>query len=123
MQMIGRQSKRPPVIMSGDLHALSYGKMHSSGELNLSKNPVHTFCVGPIGSSGPGFPSRYRGTGAQVPSQLDLDELLKPLEKNGFSIIDITTRAMRVRMFAWRPPAAASSIDTMSPLEEFEINL
>ena len=123
LQMMTSQSKRPPVIMSGDLHALSYGQMHSSGELDLSKNPVHTFCVGPIGSSGPGFPSRYRGTGARVPSQLKLDELLRPLEKNGFSIIDVTPKAMRVRMFAWRPPTAASNIDTMAPLEEFEINL
>ncbi len=91
--------------------------------MNLAKNPVHTICVGPIGSSGPGFPSRYRGTGAQVPSQLELDELLKPLEKNGFSIIDVTARSMRVRMFGWRPPAAARIIDTMSPLEDFEISL
>jgi PhoD-like phosphatase len=123
LQMITGQSKRPPVIISGDLHALSYGKMHNSGALDFSKNPVHTFCVGPIGTSGPGFPSRYRGIGAQVPSQLDLDELLRPLEENGFSIIDVTSKAMRIRMFAWRPPASASSIDTMSPLEEFEISL
>jgi PhoD-like phosphatase len=121
LQMMARQPKRPPVIMSGDLHALSYGKMHCSGDLDLSKSPVHTFCVGPIGSSGPGFPSRYRGTGAQVPSQLELDEILKPLEENGFSIIDVRPTNLRVRMFAWRPPTVASEIDTMSPLHEFEI--
>lgn len=123
LQMISKQLSRPPVIMSGDLHALCYGKIQKSGALNLSENPVHTFCVGPLGTAGPGFPSRYRGIGAQVPSQLDLDELLKPLEKNGFSIIDITSKAMRVRMFAWRPPTAASNIDTMSPLEDFEVSL
>jgi hypothetical protein len=46
-----------------------------------------------------------------------------PVLQNGFSIIDVTARSMRVRMFGWRPPAAAKSIDTMSPLEEFEISL
>lgn len=121
IDMLGNQRGRPGVILSGDLHALSCGKIVKSGDQRLSRNPVHTLCVGPLGSSGPGFPSRFRGTGAKVPTALAVEETLSPLEKNGFSIIDVTPDSMTVRFFAWLPADGSETIDTMQPLFEHTI--
>ena len=123
IDMLARQDARPPVIMSGDLHALAYGQITASGELDIAQNPVHTLCVGPVGATGPGFPSRFRGTGATVPSALEVNERLAPLEKNGFSIIDVTPGKMRVRFFGWLPEESLARIDTMPPAQAFEIAL
>ena len=122
IDMLSSQKSRPGIILSGDLHALSCGKITASGDLNLKRNPVHTVCVGPLGSAGPGFPTRYRGTGAKVPGTLKVDESLAPLEKNGFSIIDVTPEGMKVRFFAWLPPQAPADIDSMDPVFEYEID-
>ena len=119
--MLASQKRRAPVIASGDLHALSYGQITRSGDIDLSKNPIHSFCVGPLGSSGPGFPTQYRGIGAQVPSDLDVNELLKPLENNGFSIIDVTPEKLVFKMFAWLPPQPEEAIDTLEPDYTYEI--
>ena len=118
---LASQKTRPAIIISGDLHALSYGQIESSGALEFRNNPVHTLCVGPLGATGPGFPSRFRGTGAKVPSALRVTELLAPLEKNGFSIIDITPDEVAVRFFGWLPEESTARIGAMQPLHEFTI--
>jgi phosphodiesterase/alkaline phosphatase D-like protein len=108
------QKKRSPVIINGDLHNFASARITKSGDLDLQDNPVNTICVGPLGSAGPLFPSTsFRATGALPPSQLELEEHLKPLEKNGFTIIDITPDEIKFQMFAWRPPEKLSLIDSM----------
>jgi hypothetical protein len=42
-------------------------------------------------------------------------EALKPTEKNGFTIIDVTPDKMRFTLFLWRPPQPVEDIDTMQP--------
>ncbi|NIB43624.1 hypothetical protein HBA55_28710 [Pseudomaricurvus alkylphenolicus] len=121
LKMLQAQKKRTPVIASGDLHALSYGQIARSGELDFGDNPIHSFCVGPLGSSGPGFPTQYRGIGAQVPSDLDVKELLKPLENNGFSLIDVTADKLVFDMFNWLPPQPVEDIDQLQPSYSFEV--
>lgn len=120
--MLHQQQERTPVIVSGDLHAFSYGKILRSGELDFGNNPIHTACVGPLASSGPGFPSQYRGVEAQVPSMMTVEELVKPLEKNGFTVIDITPKKMTFRMFSWRPPEPIETIDSLQPFFTYEID-
>ena len=107
--------------MSGDLHALAYGRIRKSGALDFSRRPVHAFCVGPLGSAGPGFPSRFRGVGASPPSDLAVDEELKPLENNGFSIVDVTPESVGVRLFGWLPSRPEEDIDALEPLSEIRI--
>ncbi|MBN7797575.1 hypothetical protein [Parahaliea mediterranea] len=121
LAMLHAQSGRPPVIVSGDLHAFSSGQILKSGGLDLANNPVNTLCVGPLGSAGPGFPSFIRGTPPQVPSQLVLDQAFAPLEKNGFSLLDITPEKIDVRMFAWRPPESAEKIGHLQPFHRYSI--
>jgi len=52
---------------------------------------------------------------------IGMDETLKPTEKNGFSIIDVTPEKVTYRMFAWRPPQNQNEIDTMEPMLSYEV--
>ena len=121
LEMLHAQQRRTPLIVSGDLHALACGKIRKSGNLDLSKNPVHSLCVGPLGSAGPAFPSAIRGTPAQVPSLLAVDESVAPLEKNGFTLIDVSPQKIRLQLFAWRPPEPLDKIDSLQPFHIEEI--
>jgi len=50
-----------------------------------------------------------------------MEQALKPTEKNGFCIIDITPDKMTFRQFTWRPPMRIEEIDTMQPTLVFEV--
>ncbi len=76
---------------------------------------------GPLGTGDLGFPSAFRDTPPKVPTQLAVEEMLKPLEKNGFTIIDVTPQIIQFRLFAWRPPQPMEQIDTMEPILAFEL--
>jgi hypothetical protein len=106
---------RPSVAFSGDLHALGLGSITRSGDAALG-HPVSMLLAGPIGTGDLVFPSAFRGVGAQVATDIRMDTHLAPLEKNGFSIVDITRDSIRFRLFAWRPPAPVAEIATMAPV-------
>lgn len=110
-----------PLFVSGDLHALGAGSIVKSGDLNLAENPVVTILSGPISTSAPGWPSKARGVGASVPTNLEIEERLAPLEKNGFTILDVRPDAVRVRQFAWRIGEPEDAIDTLEPMLDFEL--
>ncbi len=120
LKAIGSQ-KRIPLIVSGDLHALAAGKIIKSADLDFSGNPITTILSGPLGTGDLGFPSAFRDTPPRVPHQLKLEEMLKPLEKNGFTIIDLSPQSIKFRLFAWRPPQPVEEIDTMEPILSFEL--
>ncbi len=111
-----------PLFVSGDLHALGVGNIVKSGDLNLAENPVVSLLSGPISTSAPGWPSKARGVGASVPTALEVDERLAPLEKNGFTILDIAPDEIRVRQFAWRFGEDVNAIDTLKPMLDFTLN-
>ena len=46
---------------------------------------------------------------------------IDPIEKNGFSIIDVTPEQITVRLFAWREPDSVESIDALEPFDVVEI--
>lgn len=50
-----------------------------------------------------------------------MDETLKPVEKNGFSIIDVTPEKLVFQIFVWRPPQDVAEIDTMKPALVYEV--
>jgi hypothetical protein len=121
LKAIGGQKQRIPLILSGDLHALAAGKIRRSGDLDFSGNPVTTVLSGPLGTGDLGFPSAFRDTPPKIPSQLAVEEMLKPLEKNGFTILDVSPESIRFRLFAWRPPQPVDQIDTLEPILDFEL--
>jgi hypothetical protein len=55
------------------------------------------------------------------PLQLQVENGLAPLEKNGFTLLDITPQKIKVRQFAWLPDQPLDAIDSLQPIEVFEI--
>ncbi|WP_424096143.1 hypothetical protein [Moorena producens] len=113
-QALASQKKRAPVVVQGDLHASSAGKILRSGEI-LYETPIHLILSGPLGTGDYAFPSSARDVESSPSQLVDMDEILKPLEKNGFSIIDVTENEMRFSLYTWRPPQAVEDISTMEP--------
>lgn len=118
---LSAQKRRMPLVLQGDLHAVGCGIMRRSGTLDLAANPVHMALTGPLGTGDIGFPSAYRGTRAQPPSLLTVDELLQPIEKNGFTVVDVAETGIALRIFAWRPPEPAEAIDSLEPAFTYDL--
>jgi hypothetical protein len=79
--------------------------------------------AGPLGTGDLGFPSAYRGVRPAPSSRLAVDELMRPIETNGFTIIDVTPQELLFRLFAWRPPRPAADIDALQPAYTHSLSL
>lgn len=112
---------RKPIVLQGDLHILSYGLIQQSGDLNFEDNPIHVIGTGPLGSGNFGFPSKFRDTPSVIPDSMKVEEALAPLEKNGFTIIEITPQSIRFSLYAWRPDDGVENIETLAPILVKEI--
>ncbi len=121
LNMLAAQETRIPLMLSGDLHAIASGAIMRSGNETL-KQPVHSVLAGPISSDGWSWPSAFRGTGPLVPSQLEVEERTRPLEHNGFTILDVDTSGITVKQFAWHKSMGLAAIDSLQPLEEFRLD-
>lgn len=118
---IAGQKRRIPLVLQGDLHVVGCGLMRRSEELDLSANPVNMVLTGPLGTGDIGYPSAYRGVKAQPSSRLKVDESMRPVEKNGFTIVDVTPERVALQLFSWRPPEPADAIDTLEPTFAHEL--
>src|SRR6266576_2825117 len=78
---------RIPLVVSGDIHATTLGRMTRTGNIDMSKNPVVVVVSGTVGSM-TNFPSGSRGRGVQHPNHLDLVDAWTPIEENGFMVAD-----------------------------------
>jgi hypothetical protein len=115
---------RVPLVISGDLHAIAIGRMMRSGTLDLKANPVNVVLSGPIGSRpGPlGWPSGRRGTGAQPPAHLHMEEQVKPIEQHGFTIADFAPDKIVLSLYKWDlKTQTIDSIDTLQPFHTAEL--
>jgi hypothetical protein len=117
---IAAQKTRPPIVIQGDFHASAAGRVTRSGELGLD-TPVHVVTTGTLGTGDLGYPSAARGIAPSTSQMIGIEETLSPVEKNGFSIIDVTRDKVTFRMFTWRPPQELAEIDTMEPTLVYEI--
>jgi hypothetical protein len=115
-------AERPAVLMSGDLHACGWDRMLASGDLDLRRNAPYMLLHGPLGTGERGgWPSSARGIGPTASTAITVERGVDPIEKNGFSIIDVTPELMTVRMFAWRAPDPVEAIDRLEPYDVVEI--
>ena len=121
MEMLSAQRKRRAVVIQGDFHATAAGKITRSGGRRLDRNPVEIVMVGTLGTGDIPFPSSARQVSSTPSGTLDMDEALRPTEKNGFTIIDVTPEKMTFRLFVWRPPQPEEEIDTMEPVMTYEV--
>jgi len=111
--------QRIPLFLSGDLHALAEGRIQRYGQVDFRRNPVVSVLTGPIGTGPKAWPSVWRGTGPQIPSGFEIDEGLKPLEKNGFSIMDFTEDRMEAQFFSWKMDEPEERLDNLKPFHSF----
>ena len=121
LKALSEQLNRIPLILSGDLHMFAGAKILRSGDLDLKDNPVHSFVVGPLGTDGPAYPSAARGVLPETPTAMKTTEYQSPLEKNGFTIIDISPEAISIEFYAWRSPESEEMIDRMEPVNQIVI--
>jgi len=117
LKALSSNHARPAVMISGDLHAVGWEKIERSADLDLSANPVHSILAGPIGTSTWAWPSHVRGIHAVPPATLTIGGGSQPVEKNGFTIIDVTPDEITFRLFAWREPQLLDAIDTLEPYQ------
>ena len=122
MQALSEMPERIPLVVSGDLHAIGEGRMLRSGQLDFSRHPVIAVLPGPLGTSDGGWASEFRGVGPLPPKHLDMDETLKPIEENGFLLMDFTPEIITLRYFKWNQKSQPiSDIDTLEPFHTTEL--
>jgi hypothetical protein len=122
MEAVAAMPGRIPLVISGDLHAIAEGRMHRSGPLDFSKNPIVVVLSGPLGTGDRGWPSAFRGIGATPPGHLQMEENLTPLEENGFIIADFTVDSITIRFFRFNYHKQNSEvIDTLEPFRVTEL--
>jgi hypothetical protein len=108
---------RVPLSMSGDLHAVGVARILRSGVLDVSANPVVTALTGPVGTGRRGWPSDVRKVGPTPPVGLTVQEQVKPIEQNGFTLADFTADRIVLRFFKW--DARTQSPEAIDALEPF----
>ena len=122
MQGLSEMPGRIPLVVSGDLHATAEGRMMRSGQLDFSRNPVIAVLPGTLGTSTGGWASEFRGVGPQPPKHLDMQETVKPIEENGFLLMDFTPETITLRYFKWNQKTQpVSDIDTLEPFHTTEL--
>ena len=114
--MLGGQTSREGIVLSGDLHATGHARIQSSSDLTLDA-PVHAILTGPIGTRR-GWPSASRGTPPLLATGINADTPASVSEQNGFTLIDLTQDKATIQLFAWRN----EPIDTIDNLKPYHTN-
>lgn len=115
------QQERAAISISGDMHASAVSAITRSGDLDLSRNPIHTILPGTIGTGTPGFPSSVRGIFPWHPAALETTDIARIEERNGFSIVDVYPDRVEVQQFRWRPPEPVAAIASLQPFARHTI--
>ncbi len=121
IEAISSQKKRAPLVVQGDFHATGAGSIHRSGSLDLSDNPVHVVATGPLGTGDLAFPSAIRSIETQSSSIIGMDSAMDPVEKNGFTIVEVTPEKVTCSLYTWRPPQSVKEIASMKPDLVYEV--
>jgi phosphodiesterase/alkaline phosphatase D-like protein len=112
---------RIPLFLSGDLHALAHGRIHRAGSLDLRRNPVVSVLTGPVSTGPKMWPSSARGTPPGIATGVELEERLKPLEDNGFTIADFLEDRIEFQMFHWKLGRDERLLDRMEAFHRFTL--
>ena len=121
LQGIAGQTKRKPVMVSGDLHLLGAGAITHSGNLDFSDNPVYSILSGPGGVGDLGWLSRARGLAARVPDKMSVEELLPPVERNGYTLIKLTSTSCDISLFAAQTGSPKADLLQLEMVRQFSI--
>lgn len=97
LQNMYQAKHKKPLMISGDLHAFASGRIHRNSAMDFSDNPINCYLTGPLGNNV--FPSTFRKIKASTPQSIGIEEDFENIEENGFSIIDVDSRNVSVKMF------------------------
>jgi len=97
LQKMYESKHKKPIMLSGDLHAFGAGQVHRNGTVDMSDNPINCYLTGPLGCTV--FPSTFRKIKAATPAAISIEEPFENVEENGFSIVDIDSRGVNVKMY------------------------
>jgi hypothetical protein len=120
MQALSTQKAHAPLWISGDMHAHGEAKLLRAGSLDLTRNPVHCFLSGALGT-GDGWPSGGRRTKPFPAQRLDVEQPLPALEENGFLIVDFEPNRIRVQTVRWSQSMGEAAIATLQPFRTTDI--
>jgi hypothetical protein len=86
-------------ILSGDIHAQGAVEISKSGSLDLTKKPVKSVLVGPVGTSEATWPSSARGIAADQPAWMETSALTPTREVNGFTLFEFNSAGATATLF------------------------
>jgi hypothetical protein len=112
---------RIPLFLGGDLHCIAAGRITRSGRHDWRRNPVVSILPGAPGTSTSGWPSSFRGVDATPPSSLEVEEIIPPIEENGFVLADFTPTQIELRFFRWHPSQGVDAIPTLEPFHRLRL--
>jgi hypothetical protein len=112
---------RIPLFLGGDLHCVAAGRITRSGSHDWRRNPVVSILPGSLGTSTRGWPSSVRGVGATPPAGLEVEEIISPIEENGFVVADLTPTEIELRFFRWHPSQGVDAIPTLEPFHRLRL--
>jgi hypothetical protein len=117
-----RQQNRLTVVSRASRSARRVEFHQSQKCLNLMHAPSLPFAfLGKLGDWYPDVLDAKLGKLVLYESKDGWQEALKPTEKNGFTIIDVTPEKVTFTQYVWRPPQTVSEIDTMKPALVYEV--
>ncbi len=114
--------RRIPLFLSGDLHALAEGKILRYRQHDFRSNPVVSVLTGPISTGPLAWPSAWRRTPPRPPSGLEVEAGLKPLERNGFTILDFTPDRIEGQFFSWKMGEPEEALRELQPFHRFRLD-
>jgi hypothetical protein len=121
IEMLSSQKKRAAVLIQGDFHASAVGTMTRSSDVDCLENPVEIVLAGTLGTGDFPFPSAFRHIESSPSCTVTMSQVFPAVEKNGFTIIDVTPEKMTFRLFTWRPPQPVDVIERLEPVMTYEV--
>jgi len=88
----------------------------------MSDNPIHAYLAGPLGATV--FPSTFRKIKASAPNAIGIEEDFENVEENGFSMVDIDRRNVRIKMYnyLWSRDDL-KTIDQLNPFQNLSATI
>ena len=90
-------------------------------EASSTANPVHAVLTGPVGTER-GWPSAVRGSAPMAATGLVHETHTPAVEKNGFTLLDITSGEVTVRLFSWKSNEPVEAIDSLEAYHTYTIH-
>lgn len=103
------------------MYNFSYVKIYRSGNFDFGRKLIYVIGLGILGSGKLGFLSFFRGIIVKVLKDMDVEEILLFIEKNGFFILSISELRINIKMYIWWFEDGFEVIEDLELILEWEI--